>query len=494
MPAPLAWMEVASADRLAKIDAWLAEGRSLRMTFGDADPGDEGVRVCHLFTADDGAWSGLRATVAGGGDLPSLVPSLPAVHWDEREIQDLFGVVFAGHPDPRPLLLPDAYAGPPPLRPWAKPAPRRPWTPLALSGHGIVQVPVGPVHAGIIESGHFLFSTMGETVLQLDARLSWNHRGVETNLVGRSLGEAAAIVERVCGSCSAAHQEAFAQAVEALGPVACDEATERRRLVILELERIHNHLNDLGQLATGVGLSVMAQKGLALKERALRLCAQAFGHRYLFGTIRPASAAPVRIAPALLADLLAALGRDALAWSDRLFSSVAYRDRLGGAGRVAAADAAALGAVGPSARASGLGTDVRVERPYGAYRGRSLSAVVVDGGDAMARAEVRRRELVRSFALAAACLDEGIEAAPTPDLPWDPGAAQSGEGAGLVESPRGATAHFLRLEGGRVARYHMRPAAFANWPLIMLAARDNPIGDFPLINKSFELCYACADR
>jgi len=491
--AGIAWTDVTADGRAPLVHQWLAEGRTRRMTFADTPLGPASVQVCDLFTDDRGEWSGLRLTVPDGSPLLSLTPSLPAMHWDEREIQDMFGVVLSGHPDPRPLLLPDAYVGPPPLRPWAPQVAHHPWRPLALRTHGIVHVPVGPVHAGIIESGHFFFSAMGETVLQLDARLSWNHRAVEVNLVGRTLDEAATRVERVCGACSAAHQAAFAQAVEALLAMECDEATSRRRVVILELERISNHLNDLGQLATGVGLHPLAQQGLALKERALRLGAQAFGHRYLFGTIRPGSAAPARMAPSHLASTLSDLARDAALWSDRLFSNVAYRDRLTATGRVPCLDAAALGAVGPVGRASGLGMDVRVDRPYGGYRNRTLQAVVVSEGDALARAEVRRRELVQSFAIAYACLLEGIDATSDGAPGWSTTEA-SGTAAAIVESPRGAHAHFLRLDKGRVARYHMRPASFSNWPLIMVAARDNPIGDFPLINKSFELCYACADR
>lgn len=492
--AVITWSEVELGERAERVKTMLAEGQILRMTFADADRGDRRVRVCDLFTDACGAWSGVRLTVPDGAQVASLVPSVAAAHWDEREIQDMFGQVFVGHPDPRPLLLPDGYDGPPPLRSWVAPVARRSWQPLVLEGRGIVQIPVGPVHAGIIESGHFLFSTIGETVLQLDTRLSWNHRGVEANLVGRTLDEVVTRVERVCGSCSAAHQEAFAQVVEALCGIECDETTLRRRLVILEMERIYNHLNDLGQLATGVGLSTLAQQGLALKERALRLGAQAFGHRYLFGTIRPGSATTLRVAATHLASALAALRGDAVLWADRLFSNVAYRDRLGGVGLVPRAYAAALGAVGPVGRASGLALDVRVERPYGAYRGRSLKAEVVPDGDAMARAEVRRRELVQSFALADICLSEGIDGdADALAHGWSMTQA-SGSAASLVESARGAHAHFLRLENGRVARYHMRPASFANWPLIMVAARDNPVGDFPLINKSFELCYACADR
>ncbi len=481
------WKTIAVTDRAPAIVEWLDQGATYRMCL--AESCGEGVDLCYLFSDRDGGLNGLRARAERGAHVPSLVDVLPALHWDEREIQDMFGMRFPGHPDPRPLLLPGSYSGHPPLAPHVQSVPRDPWRPRTLSQHGIVEIPVGPVHAGIIESGHFRFSTMGETVLQLDARLFWNHRGVEENLEGRNIEESFRIVERTCGNCSASHQEAFSQAVEAIAGVEVPVQALAWRAAILEMERIYNHLNDLGQLATGVALAVLAQQGQRLKERALRLQHEAFGHRYLFGTVRPGWVKPPSD-PRKLADGLRRLHEDSARWADKLFTNVGFRDRLTGIGVVPLETARVLGAVGPSARASGTAADVRTDRPYGAYRDARVVPETSTNGDAMARAEIRRRELAQSFALAISFLKTGGPAKPPAGL----GEEVSGDAAAIVESPRGAEVQYLRLLRGKVQRFHLRSASFADWPLIMVAAADNPIGDFPLINKSFELCYACCDR
>lgn len=482
----IGWRDVTAPERDSIVTDWLLKGLSYRISFAESRGG--GVDVCYVFSASGGDLHGLRLHTAYDGTVPTLVDLLPAVHWDEREIQDMFGLRFDGHPDPRPLMLPDAYSGPPPMAPGGQHREQTAWNARSLEQEGTVLVPVGPVHAGVIESGHFLFSTVGETVLQMDARLSWNHRGIEQNLEGRDIGAALRIVERTCGSCSASHQEAFSEAVEQIADVQLPAETMAWRGAILEMERIYNHLNDLGQLATGVALAVLAQQGLELKERALRLQGNAFGHRYLFGSIRPGTVSAPRDSGGLQEALLR-LRDDSVRWADRLFANTGFRDRLTGIGRVGREDAASLGAVGPVARASGIAVDVRCDRPYGAYRSAPIRVEQADGGDAMARAEIRRRELDHSFALATGFLKAGGPAAAVPiatDI--------SGHAIAIVESPRGAEAQFLRLSQGRVERLHLRSASFANWPLIMVAAADNPIGDFPLINKSFELCYACCDR
>ena len=483
----ITWRTVPLAERSAAVRELRARGGAFHMCF--AEDAGAGIDLVYLFSDQGGDLHCLRSPLMGAHEASTLVDELPALHWDEREIQDMFGVRFAGHPDPRPLLLPDRYTGAPPLAPQAPFAPREPWRAHSLHQHGTVQVPVGPVHAGIIESGHFLFTTMGETILQLDARLFWKHRGVEANLAGRGIEEAIRIVERTCGSCSASHQETFAEAVEAIAGAEVPPGTQAWRTAILELERIYNHLNDLGQLATGVALAVLAQQGLRLKERALRVQEEAFGHRYLFGAIRPGQVRAPKDLTRLLADLRR-LRDDSAGWADRLFGNAGFRDRLTGTGYVPKEVALALGAVGPTARASGIATDVRADLPYAAYRSLAVFPETASGGDALARAEIRRRELVAAFSIAAAMLEAGsVEATPA-----GLDAALSGAAAAIVESPRGADSQFLRLAQGKVQRLHLRSASFANWPLIMVASADNPIGDFPLINKSFELCYACCDR
>lgn len=423
---------------------------------------------------------------ADEGGIPSAVAALPAVHWDEREIRDLYGVRFTGHPDDRRLVLPDDHTA-------AVLAPGRPvapWHPRLFAHREAVHVPVGPVHAGIIESGQFHFSIMGETVLQMDARLFWNHRGIETALEGRRLDEAFPVIDRICGCCTVSHQAALAHAVESLAGVTPPPRVEAVRLLLLELERLANHLHDLAQLAAGAALQVLLQQGLGLRERLLSVQQRHFGRRYLFGTIRPGTGVPVANPDALM-QAIGGIYDDAAAWMRRLFAHQGFRDRLTGIGRVDAQQVTTLGGVGLVARASGLDRDLRRELPYGFYRELATDPVGRTAGDAMARAEVRQLEVEQAWSL----IRRVLGALPSlPDGAVDLPQPLEGASLGYCESPRGATFHYLHMHAGRITRYHVRSASFANWPLIMVAAADNPIGDFPLINKSFELCYACCDR
>lgn len=431
----------------------------------------------------------------------SLVPVLPAAHWDEREAKDLFGIEPLGHPDPRRLVLPDDW--PEGVHPLCKdvswqvhPASvASGWAPRVAHGEGIVLMPVGPVHAGIIESGHFAFSLMGETILHLDPRLFQKHRGMEKVLEDRPWAAVGEIVERTCAACSASHQAAWCEAVEQVTGWALPARAIYLRTILLESERLYNHINDIAAIPAGTGYAVAAMEGAALKERMLRLQALAFGHRYLFGTIRPGGVVrdlPSADVPGLrlqLAQVRARLGR----LSQRMLRHPGFTDRLTGTGILSRPTAEALGATGPSARASGVRQDLRVDRPYLGYRSLAPLVVTESEGDVGARLRVRFREADVGFELLDRLL-HGLPAGPwRSDAP--PAAAQAdGLGVGCNESPRGVNTHYVELREGRVSRYHIRSASFANWPLLSAAVPGNLIGDFPLINKSFELCYACCDR
>ncbi len=435
-------------------------------------------------------------------EYPSLVPVLPAVHWDEREAADLFGVVSEGHPDPRRLVLPDDWpSGLHPLRKdvaWdhhPQPASMPGWSPRVAQGDGIVVMPVGPVHAGIIDSGHFVFSLMGETILHLDLRLFQKHRGVEKVLEGRAWSDVGPMVERVCASCAVSHQAAWCEAVEQVLDWPLSERGAHLRTILLECERLYNHVNDIAAIPAGTGFAVAAMEGAELKERLLRLQADLFGHRYLFGTVRPGGVAgdlSQDVVPALRRELgglrlrLERLGR-------RMLRHPGFMDRVEGTGVLSHRTAAALGAVGPAARASGVGHDLRLDRPSLAYRRFAPLLVGEQGGDVAARLRLRLREAE----VGAALLDRLLHGLP----PGDPRTAApagsesaQGLGVGCNESARGANVHYVELRDGRIVRYRIRSASFANWPLLGEAVPGNLIGDFPLINKSFELCYACCDR
>jgi Ni,Fe-hydrogenase III large subunit/Ni,Fe-hydrogenase III component G len=500
--APPAVRTVAAAELSPAVSALLAAGASyLTSAAADEREAGGGFRADFAFRIPGRAeLQVLRVLLpAERPSLPSLTPVLPAVHWDEREARDLLGVLPHGHPDPRRLVLPDDWPeGLHPLRrdvPWdVQPPPAAPgWAPRLAEGEGVVLMPVGPVHAGIIESGHFAFSLMGESILHLDLRLFQKHRGVEKVLEGRAWEEAGPLVERTCAACSASHQAAWCEAGEQLLRWELPPRAVHLRTILLECERLYNHLHDVAAIPAGTGFAVAAMEGAALKERLLRLQEAVFGHRYLFGTIRPGGVArdlPGGDVPRLRAELgrlRLRLGR----LGQRMLRHPGFMDRATGTGVLPRGLAADLGAVGPSARASGLARDLRLDRPYLAYRALAPLVVTEEAGDVAARLRVRLRESDVTCEL----LDRLLHG--LPGGPWRgeaPREVAEGLGIGCNESPRGANVHYVALQEGRIARYRIRSASFANWPLLMAAVPGNLIGDFPLINKSFELCYACCDR
>ncbi|HEX9593359.1 MAG TPA: NADH-quinone oxidoreductase subunit C [bacterium] len=456
-------------------------------------------------------------TVAGGADrfvtllvsvdpahpeVPSLTRAIPAANWHEREMRDLFGIVPAGHPDPRPLVVHDGWpAGCFPLRKSFDPAQRLPVVPapefphLVAEGEGLFEIPVGPIHAGIIEPGHFRFGGVGELVLHLEARLFYTHRGIEKAAEGRSPTEVLALAERICGACSLSHQVAYCEAIEALAGVRTSRRAQLIRSTLLELERLYNHVGDIANLCAGASLQLGVHQGGVLKERLQELNAKVAGHRYLFGVATPGG---VRrdIGPddqRIVRSELAAIEAQLRGYLRALVESESFMDRLTGTGVLSRSVAEELGAVGVAARASGVRRDVRAERSYSAYPG-DLEPVVRSEGDVRARMLVRADEAIASFGLVRGFLDE-LAQLPSGDLAAPVGALAADSWAvGIVESPRGENVHWVMTgPAGEIRRYRVRSASY-NWALVPYAVTGDLLPDFPLINKSFELCYACLDR
>jgi Ni,Fe-hydrogenase III large subunit len=400
----------------------------------------------------------------------------PWLEWDEREARDLHGVAFDGGVPHRPLVHHAAD-----LATWTTP----------VAGEGVHQVAVGPVHAGVIESGHFRFHCVGERVLHVVVRLFHRHRGLEAAAEGLAPGDALPVIARACAGCAVANATAFAQAVEEARGLWPDAATRRARTLLLELERLWNHVNDLGAICAGVGFAPGAMTFAAFKERAQRLAAGLTGHRFMFGAVAvggsallvPAAAAAE--ARALVADLAADV---AAAWRALLFDA-SLRDRVRGTGVLPAADAVRLGTTGPAARASGVPGDLREDAPRLAYAGFRAAMPPERAGDVAARMEARAAELAATAGLLDGLLDGPLGAGRA-----EPRDAPSPHGAARVEGARGETSCAVELRGGRVARVHLRTASLANWPSVARAAAGAILPDFPLVNKSFELCYACVDR
>jgi Ni,Fe-hydrogenase III large subunit/Ni,Fe-hydrogenase III component G len=432
---------------------------------------------------------------------PSVSAKVPAAIWDEREAKDLFGIVPIGLSDPRRLVLHERWpAGYHPLRKdvpagIAPPSGDRHFVPFEVQGEGVYQLPVGPIHAGIIEPGHFRFSAVGERVLHLDPRLFFAHRGLEKLVEGRSLEAALLIVERACGVCSVTHALAYSQAVEALTATEVPPRARWARVILAELERLYNHVGDLGNICAGVGFhSGVARFGI-LKEQLLALNEGVTGHRYLMGAVRPGGLR-VDLDIGGLAALAAALPEfdHELARAVRsVIRSEGVMARLRGTGVVASTLARTLGATGVAAKASGIPDDLRRDRPYAAYEELDVAATVAATGDAAARFHVRAQEAHASIRLVSQALVR---------LPGGPSRAalavvpQPGDATiSAVEGPRGVSRVWLRAgDDSTVDRLHLRSASFANWPLVAAAVPGDLVADFPLINKSFELCYACTDR
>jgi Ni,Fe-hydrogenase III large subunit/Ni,Fe-hydrogenase III component G len=438
-------------------------------------------------------------------EVPSISAQVPAASWHEREAQDLLGIAFGGHPDPRPLVVHDGWPkGLHPLRKAFDGKQRRPVEPaeefphLVVEGEGVLEVPVGPIHAGIIEPGHFRFSTVGERVLNLEARLFYTHRGIEKRIEGLLLDDAFHVAERTCGVCSVSHALGFCEAAERIAGVEVPRRARVLRTIALELERLYNHVGDVGNIGAGASYHYGTSAGARMKEALQQLNEQVTGHRFLRGLVAPGG---VRqdLRPELARAIEKAMGATAEALDslvERLEANPSVTDRLDGTGVLPAIDAVALGVTGVAARASGVDRDARRDHPHAAYgsdRGLSPSVATEKDGDVHARLNVRvaeAREAIRLVRVGLAALPQGPVRAALPDaLP------PFGIGLSAIESPRGAAIHWLRSDAaGRVDRWHLRSASYANWPAVPLAALSAIVPDFPLVNKSFELCYSCTDR
>jgi Ni,Fe-hydrogenase III large subunit len=456
---------------LKRISELVADGGRFAGLYATSDKS----KVRTLLTLPDGT-THLETVSVVNGEAPSIVPLVPAAAWDERESHDLYGVNFVGHQPLRPLIRHDKRV--------------ESWT-LPVEGTDSYQVAVGPIHAGVIESGHFRFHVVGDRILYLDARLFYKHRGLEQAAEGAELCDGLRYVVRACAGCAVANTVAYAHACEqALG---CRPTPElaRIRTILLELERVWNHLNDIAAICSGVGFAVGNNYFAALTEQARRLNKTLTGHRFLFDTIRHRESQLTLSSDQIAAarsELQSLHQKARMGWRELCFNS-SLQDRLPDIGVLDLQTAARLGAVGPAARSAGISEDVRSHSEQLTYE--DFEPVVLENasGDVKARLDQRALELWQSFTLLGGLLTHAVE----------PSSAEEGKterdiGVGRVESSRGATTCVVERDGNRISRLHLRTGSYANWPVLAHTAIDNLLPDFPLINKSFELCYACTDR
>lgn len=411
------------------------------------------------------------------GAIDTLVDLFPAAGQDEREAHDSYGVRFHGHEPLRPLL--EHTATP---ESWTVPA----------HGHGPFQVAVGPIHAGVIESGHFRFTVVGERILYLNLRLFYKHRGLQVAAEGRPLADGLRYAQRACAACSVTNSVVYAQACESLLGLQPDDCLRRARTLLLELERLYNHLGDISAICAGVGFAPGTMAFATLKEQAHRLNRRLSGHRFLFDTVKLGeSALRIDAARALAArEELRALGeQERHLWRELTFAT-SVQDRLTGIGALSRQEALDLGAVGPSARAAGVAHDVRSESPRLHYEDFQPVTAQPATGDVLARLQVRQLELEQTFQI----LDRLLSHALLPGRASKGADDRCATGVSRVESPRGETLCVVDSDGEKLNRLHLRTGSYTNWPVLAHAVREDLLPDFPVINKSFELCYACVDR
>ncbi|HVB39075.1 MAG TPA: NADH-quinone oxidoreductase subunit C [Vicinamibacterales bacterium] len=493
-------LELAPADVLP-LSAWLRtrfEAELIAM-IGDDRRVDRGRFEVHYLFARPGDHWFVHATVGVPPSQPDIV-SLASFRYPasrfEREIADLFGIRATGHPDPRPLVRhafwPEDYF---PLR---KDAGTRDFRddgrafPFAeVSGEGVYEIPVGPVHAGVIEPGHFRFSVMGETIIKMKSRLYFTHKGTEKLFEGREPAAGVELAERISGDTTVGHSLAYCQALEAGAGADVPPRARLLRVVLLELERLYNHVNDFGAIANDTGFAIAQAHGLRIRERLLRLNKRLTGSRLLRGCLAPGGLTRDLAPDAGVADEVDAALADFNEVVGVCFANTLLTDRLEGTGRLTARVAEDHGALGYVARASGLDIDARRDYPFAAYPDLDWRIPVRHSGDVLARAQVRvdeAQEAARLIRQAIERLSSGAVSTALPPLaPYEPAFS-------LVEGWRGTILHWVSVDPeGRLHRVKVVDPSFLNWRPLSLALLTNIVPDFPLCNKSFNQSYSGHD-
>jgi Ni,Fe-hydrogenase III large subunit/Ni,Fe-hydrogenase III component G len=441
--------------------------------------------------------------VEGLGDISVLslecpdrsFPSVGALHPPairlERAITSLYGFELIGAPDTRPWLDLGFWNVQHPLGKCTPAPPVRPaYTFLPVNGENLHQIPVGPVHAGTIEPGHFRFTASGETVVRLEERLGYVHKGIESLMSGATIERAAQLAARTSGDSTVAYGIAFAHAVEAALNVEVPSRARYLRALMAELERLANHFGDIGAICNDASFSIMHTHCGILREMVLRAAEACFGHRLMMDRVVPGGVAtdlhPDKVM--VLIDALEHFRRRFPRLVELYDNTASLQDRTVSTGIVPAELARQFGAPGYVGRASGRNFDARKSLGYPPYDELDFTVPVLTAGDVNARVWVRIREVEQSLALLEQIIDR---------LPQGPIALAveggTGEGLGFAEGFRGDVLAWVRLEGTRVQRCHLRDPSQFQWPLLEAAVEGNIVADFPLCNRSFNCSYSGHD-
>ena len=414
----------------------------------------------------------------------------------ERALRDLSGLDPEGLPDAREWLDHGRWPVKFPLgsMQFSPPQPR-PYAFLATEGESLHQIPVGPVHAGIIEPGHFRFTANGETVVRLEERLGYVHKGVESLIAGKTIGRAAAVAGRVSGDSTVAYAYAFARAIEAALDAEVPQRAIWLRALMSELERVANHLGDIGAICNDAAFALMhAQCGL-LREQVLRASERCFGHRLMMDCIVPGGMrADLRdSAPRVLSELVAGIRRHLPELIDLYDNTASLKDRTVGTGVLAPKLAKQFAAGGIIGRASGRAFDARRTPGYPPYDQLPFEVPVLEGGDVNARLWIRFQEVERSLGLIERILAE-LPTGPVHTELEEHAYHSASEGVAIVEGFRGDIFVSARIEAnGTVGRCHLRDPSWFQWPLLEAVIEGNIVADFPLCNKSFNCSYSGHD-
>jgi Ni,Fe-hydrogenase III large subunit len=446
-----------------------------------------GDRACvHLALLDETARDiAILSLDCADGRFPSVGALHPPAIRLERAIQDLFGFEAVDAPDPRPWLDHGRWGARAPLgRPRDDVRPST-YAFLPVEGESLHQIPVGPVHAGIIEPGHFRFTANGDTVVRLEERLGYVHKGIEGLMTGADLAG------RTSGDSTVAYAFAFARAAEAALDVEAPPRAQMLRGLMAELERLANHFGDIGAICNDAAFVLMHAHCAVLRERVLRAADACFGHRLMRDVIIPGG-----VARDIDSAGVAQLREQSHDWRRRFRALVklydrttSLEDRTVATGVLKPALARQFGAGGFVGRASGRAFDVRTAFPYPPYDRFAPEPALLQQGDVDARVRIRIREADQSLNLIEQIADKlpqgPLSTAITP---------RAGEGAGLVEGFRGDILIWLRLgASGAIERCHLRDPSWFQWPLLEAAIEGNIVGDFPLSNKSFNCSYSGHD-
>ncbi len=437
--------------------------------------------------------------------FPSITKEIPAAHWYEREIRDMFGIIPEGHPDLRRLVFHDSFPensyplrkdwhiSDTDLKEWGEGIKQKvPYKFMEVEGEGIYEIPVGPVHAGIIEPGYFRFSAVGETIFFLEPRLFYTHKGTEKHFEGMSFFDGVRLSERISGASSFSHSDAYCMAVERMAGLEITEKAKAVRTLLLEIERLYNHMGDIGNLCAGTGLQVGYAKGAIIKERIMQLNERLTASRYLRGV-----------------NVIGGVKEDVLLKADDILStvdivtkkykelmnllngSISHIERLENIGVLSEDIALRLGATGVTARASGINDDIRKAHPHLLYDRLEFESHTMARGDVFARMMVRAEEAECSISIINALIENRYKGELTVEVKGIPPYSSA---FGYTETPRGSVFYWVMSDkNGMPLRVKLRSPSYCNWPAVPFAVHGNFVPDFPLCNKSFELSYSGCD-